>query len=101
MGCIKVPFTRNLVRHKIMVKLSLQGFQHAFDLFLLQVSSSYDNGRCIVQNMSSIWARGYKTFFKLNSAEHEILNAHKYENIKNFSFFFQAQISLESYYSCL
>ena len=25
--------------------------------------------------------RGYKTFFVLNSIEHEILNAHKYENI--------------------
>ena len=24
------------------------------------------------------WARGYKTCFMLNSAEHEILNAHKY-----------------------
>ena len=31
--------------------------------------------------------RGYKTFFMLNSVEHEILNAHKYKNIKNFSFF--------------
>ena len=26
--------------------------------------------------------RGYKTFFILSSVEHEILNAHKYENIK-------------------
>ena len=24
------------------------------------------------------WPRGYKTFFELSSAEHEILNAHKY-----------------------
>ena len=31
--------------------------------------------------------RGYKTFSVLNSAEHEILNAHKYKNIKNFSVF--------------
>ena len=31
--------------------------------------------------------RGYKTFSMLNSAEHEILNAHKYKNVKNFSFF--------------
>ena len=30
---------------------------------------------------------GYKTFFMLNSTEHEILNAHKYKNIKKFSFF--------------
>ena len=32
-------------------------------------------------------ARGYKTFFMLNSTEHEILNAHKYTNIKEFIFF--------------
>ena len=31
---------------------------------------------------ASIRPRGYKTFFMLNSAEHEILNAHKYENLK-------------------
>ena len=32
-------------------------------------------------------ARGYKTFFMLNSAGHEILSAHKYENInKNLHF---------------
>ena len=40
------------------------------------------------------WARGYKTFFMLNSTEHEILNAHKYENMKKSSFF-QSQISRE------
>ena len=32
-------------------------------------------------------ARGYKTFFMLNSAEHEILNARKYKNIKKLSIF--------------
>ena len=34
-------------------------------------------------------ARGYKTFFMLNSVEHEILKAHKYmyKNIKKLSFF--------------
>ena len=38
-------------------------------------------------------------FFMLNSAEHEILNARKYKNIlKNLHF--QAQISLECYFSC-
>ena len=31
--------------------------------------------------------RGYKTFFVLNSVEHEILNAHKYKNIKKSSAF--------------
>ena len=45
------------------------------------------------------WPQGYKTFFMLNSAEHEILNVHKCKNIKKFSLF-QAQISLECYFSC-
>ena len=34
-----------------------------------------------------IWPRVYKTFFVLNSVEHEILNAHKYKNIKKFGLF--------------
>ena len=44
-------------------------------------------------------ARGYKTFFMLNSIEHKIFIAHKYENINKYSSF-QAQISLECYFSC-
>ena len=28
--------------------------------------------------MGQTWARGHKKIFMLNSAEHEILNAHKY-----------------------
>ena len=44
------------------------------------------------------WPRGYKTFSMLNSVEHEILNAHKYKKIKKFGFF-QAQLSLECYFS--
>ena len=43
--------------------------------------------------------RVYKTFIMLNSAEHEILNAHKYKNIKKFGVFY-VQISLECYFSC-
>ena len=31
-------------------------------------------------------ARGYKTFFVLNSVEHEILNAHKYKDVKKIAF---------------
>ena len=31
--------------------------------------------------------QGYKTFFMLNSVEHETLNAHKYKKIKKFSCF--------------
>ena len=37
--------------------------------------------------------------FMLNSAEHEILNADMYKNIKKLSIFL-AQISLECYFSC-
>ena len=40
--------------------------------------------------------RGYKTFFMLNLAEHEILNAHQYKNVVKFSMF-QAQMILECY----
>ena len=32
-------------------------------------------------------ARGYKTFFMLNSAEHEILNTHKCKISRNSAFF--------------
>ena len=32
------------------------------------------------------WPRGYKNFFMLNSVEHEILNTHKYKDIKKFGF---------------
>ena len=34
-----------------------------------------------------IWPQGYKTFFMLNSAEHEISNAYKYKNCRKFSIF--------------
>ena len=44
-------------------------------------------------------ARGYKKEIMLNSAEHEILDAHKWKYIKKFSIF-QAQITLECYFSC-
>ena len=56
-------------------------------------------GQLLKTNDISTRARGYKTFFMLNSAEHEILNAHKHQNIKKLSIF-QAQISLECYFSC-
>ena len=44
------------------------------------------------------WPRGYKTFFVLNSIEHEILNAYQYKNIKKFGLF-KAHLSLECYFS--
>ena len=33
------------------------------------------------------WPRGYKTFFMLNSFEHEILNAHKYKKYQEIRHF--------------
>ena len=41
----------------------------------------------LTMSQSQTWPQGYKTFFILNSVEHEILNAHKYKDIKKFSFF--------------
>ena len=46
------------------------------------------------------WSLAYIKKFHAHSAEHYILNARKYKNIKKFSFFFQAQISRECYFSC-
>ena len=37
-----------------------------------------------------VQTQSYKTFFMLNSAEQEIVNAHKYKNIKKIRFFLQA-----------
>ena len=51
-----------------------------------------------IASCGAVRAGGYKTFSMLNSVEHEILNAHKYKNIKNFNFFL-GQINLESYFS--
>ena len=39
------------------------------------------------EQVCSYRPRGYKTFFVLNSVEHEILNAHKYKNIKKIGLF--------------
>ena len=37
--------------------------------------------------VSLSWPRGYKAIFMLNSAEHEILNGHKYKHRRKFSTF--------------
>ena len=61
-------------------------------MFFLCIFSPFSQGK------RRFWPRGYKTFFVLNSIEHEILNAHKYKNIKKFGHF-KAQLSLECYFS--
>ena len=40
------------------------------------------------------WPQGYKKFLMLNSAEHEILNAHKHVNIKKIQLFFSGSDKL-------
>ena len=49
----------------------------------MEKECKHENGRFdSPESFSShIQAQGYKTFFMLNSAEHEILNAVKYKNI--------------------
>ena len=39
-------------------------------------------------------------FCVLKTAQHEILSAHKYKNIKKFNTIFQSQISIDCYFSC-
>ena len=50
----------------------------------INVSMAYTNGKVLDQRVSqqshTVWHWGYKTFFMLNSAEHEIFSANKYEN---------------------
>ena len=82
----------------MMMSFSLQDncqFVHNWD----QAHSNGDGVGPTTFSLLSAWARGYKTFFVLNSIEHEISNAHKYKNIKKFSFC-QAQVSGEGYFSC-
>ena len=57
-------------------------------------TSSFDLQKTFLAYMTMViiiyhetWPRGYKVFFMLNSVGHEILNAHKYKNIKKFCLF--------------
>ena len=47
---------------------------------LLYIDECLRNIECLNELTKS---RGYKTFFMLNSAEHEIFSANKYENANN------------------
>ena len=72
-----------------------------FTLFFNSILVKQDDGKVIMKDCVQ-WNPGpdvIKKMFMLNSAEHEISNAQKYKNIKKFRPF-QAQISLECYYSC-
>ena len=68
-------------------------------MLTLGVSDAYQCTDFYVKLSLRAWPQGYKTFSMLISTELEILNAHKCKNIEKF-IFFQAQISLECYFSC-
>ena len=54
------------------------------DSFLAVLCSYVCAFLCDVCSVTAcFWPRGYKTFFMLNSAEHEIFSANKYENANN------------------
>ena len=43
----------------------------------MNVSAGVIEAAIPLRSLEEIWLRGYKTFFVLNSAEHEISTAHK------------------------
>ena len=45
--------------------------------------NAYENLLTVLKTILMPRPRGYKTFFMLNSAEHEIFSANKYENANN------------------
>ena len=52
-----------------------------FFLFLFHLGTDRNlrfESKLVIFHKSQFMPRGYKTFFVLNSVEHEILNAHKY-----------------------
>ena len=75
-----------------------KSFYHSYVLYVIVYVSSYIVLLLVLIVNFGTRPSGYKTFFILNSVENEILNAHKYKNIKKFGFF-KAQISLECYFS--
>ena len=71
-------------------------FDTFVDMFFITLSRIFQvyRAHCLAEmaeNWSSqenyTWARGYKTFFMLNSGEHEILNAHKYKRYQEIQLF--------------
>ena len=65
------------------------GFEQTFEKVNIKTQSSIKDTvnikqhRCIWYRSRSVWPRGYKTFFKLNSTEHVILPANKFQNGRN------------------
>ena len=69
------------------------------EIIMKMAVASPENVIMSPESIRANWPQGYKNIFMLNSAEHEISNACNYKTIKKFSYF-QAQISLECYFSC-
>ena len=73
-----------LIQGKQRCHLYIFASHHSRDQFLKERISSFEQ---ILSFMSRPGPEVIKLFFMLNSVEHEILNAHKYKNIKNFGLF--------------
>ena len=60
----------------------------------LQINPKNINQSCVIQLKAGLFSsntiqtrpQGYKTFSMLNSAEHEILDGHKYKRARNSAF---------------
>ena len=50
--------------------------------------AQYSHGLTSASSGIQTWSQGYKSFFMLNSAEHEIFSGNKYENANNSSWHF-------------
>ena len=72
--CIQVLTRNETTKHFKNIRILF----YLFNLFL---------ANCLFVLGAQHWSRGYKTFFILNSAEHEILNAHQYKISRNSGFF--------------
>ena len=56
-------------------------------MYALEAHLHINNWHCNTISILHTRPRGYKTFFMLNSFQHEILNAHKYEKYQEIRHF--------------
>ena len=86
------------------VRFSVNGYTSKYHycdieaIAVLQYGANLTGKNLLPEGRNSFRPRGYKTFYMLNSVEHEILNALKLKSIKKFGCFW-AQINLECYFS--
>ena len=65
--------------------------------FYRLIKNAYHHG---TNTNFNTWPRGYKTYFTLNSVEHEILNAHKDKKIKKFGILGSDKLAIFPAYTC-